>query len=308
MRYFVTGATGWIGSATTAELVGAGHEVRGLVRTDEAARRLESLGGIPWRGDLADPEGLARAADESDGVVHLAFAHDVAWHGDFVSAATTDRRAVEAMGTALAGSGRPLILASGVAGLDHGRPATESDGLVPSAVTRALPVGRRAATALYVLSLRGVDVRSCVLRFPPTVHGAGDHGFVAWIAGAAHRAGSSAYVGDGTNAWSAVHVVDAARLVRRALEDAPAGSVLHAVAEEGVPFREIAAAIGRSLGVPTQSISPEEALSRFDHLGPFVAMDARASAAVTSELLGWAPRESTLIEDVDAGHYRPESL
>jgi nucleoside-diphosphate-sugar epimerase len=236
-------------------------------------------------------------------VIHLAFQHEVAWSGNFAAAAAADRRAVEAMGAALADSGRPLVLASGMLGLKPGRVATEDDGLVPSAEVRASPAGRRAATALFTLSLAGTGVRSSVLRFPPTVHGDGDHGFVATLVGIARQRGVAGYVGDGTNRWPAVHRSDAARLARLAVEAAPAGSVLHAVADEGVPFREIAQAMGRHLGLPTASVSLAEAGEHFAHLGLFVALDSPATAAITRELLGWEPTGPSLLEDLEQDHY-----
>ena len=233
MRIFVTGASGWIGSAVVAELLGAGHEVVGLARSDASAQRLEAAGAIVQRGDLDDPQGLAKAAADSDGVIHLAFQHELAFGGDFAAAAAADRRAVEAMGNALADSDRPFVLASGMIGLTAGRVATENDGLVASPEIRANPAGRRAATALLALSLRGVGVRSSVLRFAPTVHGDGDKGFVATLVGIARQRGVAGYVGDGANRWPAVHRSDAARLARLAVEAAPAGSVLHAAARRG---------------------------------------------------------------------------
>jgi len=236
MRIFVTGASGWIGSAVVPELLGAGHEVVGLARSDASAQRLEAAGATVQRGDLDDPEGLAKAAADSDGVIHLAFQHELAFGGNFAAAGAADRRAVEAMGAALADSDRPFVLASGMIGLANGRVATEDDGLVASPEVRANPAGRRAATALLTLSLRGIGVRSSVLRFAPTVHGDGDNGFVATLVGIARQQGVAGYVGDGTNRWPAVHRSDAARLARLAVESAPAGSVLHAVADEGVPF------------------------------------------------------------------------
>jgi nucleoside-diphosphate-sugar epimerase len=217
------------------------------------------------RGDVDHPDGLAKAAADSDGVIHLAFQHEVAFRGNFAAAAAADRRAVEAMGAALADSDRPFVLASGTLGLTAGRVATEDDGLVPSAEMQANPAARRAATALLALSLRGVGVRSSVLRFPPTVHGDGDHGFVATLVDIARQRGVAGYVGDGTNRWPAVHRSDAARLARLAVEAAPAGSVLHAVADEGVPFREIAGVMGRHLGVPTASVAPADAVEHFTH-------------------------------------------
>jgi nucleoside-diphosphate-sugar epimerase len=303
MRIFVTGASGWIGSAVVPELLGAGHDVVGLARSEASAQRLEAAGAIVQRGDVDDPDGLAKAAAGSDGVIHLAFQHEVAFGGNFAAAAAADRRAVEAMGAALAGSDRPFVLASGVLGLTAGRVATENDGLVPSAAVRANPAGRRSATALLTLSLRGIGVRSSVLRFPPTVHGDGDHGFVATLVGIARQRGVAGYVGDGTNRWPAVHRSDAARLARLAVEAAPAGSVLHAVADEGVPFFEIAQAIGRHLGLPAVSVPPADAVEHFAHLGHFVALDSPASAAVTRELLAWDPTGPGLLEDLEQDHY-----
>jgi nucleoside-diphosphate-sugar epimerase len=303
MRIFITGASGWIGSAVVPELLGAGHEVVGLARSEASAQRLEAAGAIVQRGDVDDPDGLAKAAAGSDGVIHLAFQHEVAFGGNFAAAATADRRAVEVMGAALAGSDRPFVLASGILGLTAGRVATEDDGLVPSAAVRATPAGRRSATALLTLSLRGIGVRSSVLRFPPTVHGDGDRGFVATLVGIARQRGVAGYVGDGTNRWPAVHRSDAARLARLAVEAAPAGSVLHAVGDQGVPFREIAQAMGRHLGLPTASVAPADAAEHFAHLGHFVALDSPATAAVTRGLLGWEPTGPTLLEDLEQDHY-----
>ncbi len=303
MKVFVTGASGWIGSAVVPELLGAGHEVVGLARSEVSAQRLEAAGAVVQRGDVDDPDGLAKAAADSDGVIHLAFQHEVAFGGDFAAAAAADRRAVEAMGAALADSERPFVLASGMLGLRAGRVATEDDGLVPSTEVRANPAGRRAATALLTLSLAGTGVRSSVLRFPPTVHGDGDHGFVATLVGIARQRGVTGYVGDGTNRWPAVHRSDAARLSRLAVEAAPAGSVLHAVGDEGVPFREIAGAMGRHLGIPTASVAPADAVEHFAHLGRFVALDSPATATITKELLAWEPTGPGLLEDLEQDHY-----
>jgi nucleoside-diphosphate-sugar epimerase len=303
MRIFVTGASGWIGSAVVPELLSADHEVVGLARSEASAQRLEAVGAIVQRGDIEDLDGLAKAAADSDGVIHLAFQHEVAFGGNFAAAATADRRAVEAMGAALADSDRPFVLASGLLGMTAGRVCSEDDGLVPSAEVRASPAGRRSATALLTLSLRGIDVRSSVLRLPPTVHGDGDHGFVATLIGIARQRGLAGYVGDGTNRWPAVHRSDAARLARLAVEAAPAGSVLHAVADEGVPFFEIAQAIGRHLGLPAVSVPPADAVEHFAHLGHFVALDSPASAAVTRELLAWDPTGPGLLEDLEQDHY-----
>ena len=303
MRIFVTGASGWIGSAVVPELLNAGHDVVGLARSEASAQRLEAAGAKVQRGDVDDPDGLAKAADGSDGVVHLAFQHEVAFGGNFAAAAAADRRAVEAMGAALAGSDRPLVLASGILGLTAGRMAKEDDGLVPSAEVRASPAGLRAATALLTLSLRGIGVRSSVLRFPPTVHGDGDHGFVATLVGIARQRGVAGYVGDGSNRWPAVHRSDAARLVRLAVEAAPAGSVLHAVGDEGVPFREIAESMGRHLGIPTAAVTPVDAVEHFAFLGHFVGLDSPATATVTRELLAWEPTGPSLLEDLAQDHY-----
>ncbi|HXW78794.1 MAG TPA: SDR family oxidoreductase, partial [Acidimicrobiales bacterium] len=273
MRIFVTGASGWIGSAVVPELLGVGHEVVGLARSEASAKRLEAAGAIVQQGDLNDPDSLAKAAADSDGVIHLAFQHELAFGGNFPAAAAADRRAVEAMGAALADSDRPFVIASGMAGMVAGRIATEGDGLVPSAQARANPAGLRAATALLTLSFRGIGVRSSVLRFPPTVHGDGDNGFMATLVGIARQRGAAGYVGDGSNRWPAVHRSDAARLARLAIEAAPAGSVLHAVGDEGVPFREIAERISRHLGVPTASIGPSDAFEHFAPIGPFAGVD-----------------------------------
>ncbi|MCU1489803.1 MAG: NAD-dependent epimerase/dehydratase [Acidimicrobiaceae bacterium] len=303
MRIFVTGASGWIGSAVVPELIEAGHEVVGLARSDASARRVEATGATVLRGDVDDPDGLAKGAADSEGVIHLAFQHEVAFGGDFAAAAAADRRAVEAMGAALADSGRPLVLASGTLGLSPGRMATEEDGLVPNAEVRAIPAGLRMATALLALSLRATGVRSSVLRLPPTVHGDGDHGFMATLVGIARQRGVAGYVGDGTNRWPAVHRSDAARLARLAVEAAPAGSVLHAVGDEGVPFREIAQAMGRHLGFPTASVAPADAVEHFAFLGHLVALDSPATAAITRELLAWEPTGPSLLEDLEQDHY-----
>lgn len=306
MKIFVTGASGWIGSAVVAELLGAGHQVVGLARSDASAEKLQEAGATVHRGDLDDPAGLAEAAANSDGVIHLAFQHQTAFGGDFAAAGAADRRAVEAMGAALAGSDRPFVLASGMIGLALGRLSTEHDGLVASPEVRSNPAGVRSATALLALSLRGMGVRSSVLRYPPTVHGDGDHGFMASFVGIARQSGVAGYVGDGTNRWPAAHVSDAARLTRLAVEAAPAGSVLHAAGEEGVPFVEIAEAMGRGLGLPTHSVDPANAFEHFGFLGLFAGLDSPASATITRELLGWEPTGPSLLEDLEKDYYYRE--
>ena len=303
MKVFVTGASGWIGSATVHELLGAGHQVVGLARSNDAAKRLEKAGATVVRGDVTDAASMAKAAATSEGVIHLAFQHELAFSGNFAAAAATDRKAVEAMATALEGTGRPFVLASGLFGLTPGRPTTENDGMVPTPQSLTSPTTQRRATALFVQSLFGVGVRPVVVRFSPTVHGEGDHGFMATLVKTSREKGVSAYVGEGTNRWPAVHLADAARLVCLGLEKGSPGSVLHAVGEEGIPFRDIAAAIGKNLGVPTVSIHPKEAMNHFAFLGPLVGLDGPASSAITRETLGWKPIGTGLIADLDQGHY-----
>ena len=305
MRVFVTGASGWIGSAVVTELLNAGHQVVGLARSDASAAALTAAGAEVDRGSLDDLAGLADAAAASDGVVHLAFKHDVAFSGGFQAAADADRRAVETFGEALAGSDRPLVIASGTLGLAPGRIATEQDGHVLSPEFAALGGGpeTRRATAELVLSLASRGVRSSVLRLPPTNHGDGDNGFMATLVRVARDKGVSGYVGDGTNRWPAVHRLDSGHLFRLAVESAPAGSTLHAIADEGVQFRDIAGVIGSHLDLPVVSIAPEAALEHFAPLGGFVGIDSPASSTLTRELMGWEPTHPGLIDDLDQGHY-----
>jgi nucleoside-diphosphate-sugar epimerase len=298
MRVFVTGASGWIGSAVVPELIGAGHQVTGLARSDASAAALTAAGAQVHRGTLDDLDSLRSAAAASDGVIHLAFKHDLAFTGDSQGAADADRRAVETFGDALAGSGRPFVIASGTLGLTPGRVATE-----PAVAAMGAGPQTRLATAELVLSLASRGVRSSVMRLPPTNHGDGDNGFMATIVGIARDKGVSGYIGDGSNRWPAVHRLDSAHLFRLALENAPAGSTLHAVADEGVPIRDIAEVIGRHLNVPVVSISPEDAGAHFTWLAGFLAADSPASSTLTRELLGWHPTQPGLIDDLDKGHY-----
>jgi nucleoside-diphosphate-sugar epimerase len=298
MRVFVTGASGWIGSAVVPELLGAGHQVTGLARSDASAAALTAAGAQVQHGTLDDHDILRNAAAASDGVIHLAFKHDIAFAGDFQGAAEADRRAIETFGEALAGSGKPFVIASGTLGLAPGRVATERDGTDPAQAPNP-----RMANAHLTLSLADRGVRSSVLRLPPTTHGDGDNGFMAIIVATARAKGVSAYIGDGANRWPATHRFDAANLFRLGVEQAPAGSVLHAIAEEGIPIRAIAEVIGRHLDLPVVSISPDEAAGHFGFLGGFLTMDSPASSALTRELLGWQPVHPGLIEDLDKGHY-----
>ena len=304
MRVFVTGASGWIGSAVVPELRGAGHEVVGLTRSDASAAALAAVGAEVRRGSLDDLETLRDEAAASDGVIHLAFKHDLAFTGDFQGAADADRRAVEVFGDALAGSDRPLVIASGTLLAAPGRLPTELDGHDPRTAA-AFPEGphTRWETAELTLALAERGVRSSVVRLPPTVHGDGDHGFMATIVGIARDRGVSGYIGDGANRWPAVHRFDAARLFHRAVEDAPAGSTLHAVADEGVPVRAIAEVIGRHLDLPVTSIPQDEAAAHFAWLADFLGVDAPASSALTRELLDWQPTQPGLIDDLEQGHY-----
>jgi nucleoside-diphosphate-sugar epimerase len=296
MRIFVTGASGWIGSAVIPDLLAQGHEVVGLARSDAAAEKVAASGAEVLRGDIQDIDVLRAGAEQADGVVHLAFRHDVAWTGHFEDAAASDRAAIEVFGEVLAGSDRPLAVAAGVAGVRPGGIATERD----------LPndeVSPRAASERGLLALAERGVRSMSVRFAPTVHGAGDHGFIAHIIDADCSHGAAGYVGEGENRWAAVHRSDAARLVRLGIEHAPGGSVLHAVGEEGIAMRDVADAISRRFELPAAAISVEEAGARFGFLGQFVGLDMAASSAITRQLLGWEPTGPTLIEDIEAGAY-----
>ncbi len=297
MKIFVTGATGFIGSAIVQDLIRAGHQLLGLARSDAGAKSLVAAGAAVYRGSLEDLESLRAGAAASDGVIHTAFIHDFA---NYAPAAEKDRRAIETLGAALAGSGRPFVVTSGTLLLQRQGPlATEED-----AADANFP--RKSEQA--VLSVASQRVRVSSLRLPPSVHGRGDHGFVPALINLAREKGISAYVGDGLNRWPAVHRLDAAPLYRLALEKGSAGASYHGVADEGVPFREIAEVIGRRLNVPVVSKSPEEAANHFGWLAHFVGIDCPASSAQTQQQLGWAPKQPGLIADLDQTHYFETAL
>lgn len=295
MRVFVTGASGWIGSATVDELLSAGHEVVGLARSDSSAASIAAKGATVLRGDLDDLDSLRRGASEADAVIHLANKHDF---DNIPESTRAERVAVETLTETLAGTDRPFVVASGIAGLTQGRLATEAD---PS-----LAVGLdspRGGTENLALEYADKGVRSIIARFAPTVHGIGDHGFISVIAAVARRHGVSAYIGDGANSWAAVHQSDTARLIRLGMENAAAGTIMHAVAEEGVSTKDIAEALGANLDLPVTSIAPDQAMAHFGWMGMFFGMDLPASSSRTRQLLSWTPTGPTLMEDIKAGGY-----
>jgi nucleoside-diphosphate-sugar epimerase len=297
MRVFVTGATGFIGSAVVRELLDAGHQVTGLARSEKAAAALAAAGAGVLRGSLEDTDGLREAAANADGVIHAGYIHDFSPTANPAAAAAVDGAAIAAFGEALTGSGKALVVAGALPPPGPGQVCTEE--LRAPEHPHYPRVSERAA-----VPLAGRGVRVSVVRLPPTVHGEGDPHFVPAFIGIARSKGLSAYVGDGANVWPAVHRRDAATLFRLALEEAPPGTLLNAVGDEGVPFRDIAEAIGRHLDVPVKSLTAQEAADHFGGLFAAVAaFDVPASSARTRERFGWRPVEPGLIADLDQGHY-----
>jgi nucleoside-diphosphate-sugar epimerase len=296
MRVFVTGASGHIASALIPELVSAGHAVTGLARSDRSAAAVQALGADVRRGDLDDLDGLSTAVREADGVIHLAFKHDEMRSGDLAGATAADLRVIETMGAALKGSAKPFVgtgatLALIMAGLQG--QATEHD---------ALPGGPRIDAENTVIALAEQGVRSSVVRLPPTVHSLGRYGFISGLIAIARETGVAGYPGDGNNRWPATDTRDVGRLYRLALESAPAGSRLHAVAEEGIALRDTAAAIGRRLGVPVAPVAAGNAERHFGYLSAFVGLDNPTSSRITRDMLGWTPARPGLISDLDEEH------
>ncbi|MBO0930023.1 SDR family oxidoreductase [Fibrella aquatilis] len=291
MNVFLTGATGFIGSAIVQELLGAGHQVLGLARSDKSAQALIAAGADVHMGSLDDLDSLKRGAAASDGVIHTAYNHDFS---QYVAAGQTDKEAIAALGSALAGSDRPLIVTAGLAGLvASGGIGTENDNPAPSP--------RQSEDAAMALAAQGVRVS--VVRLSPSVHDDGDYGFVPFLIGMARQKGVSAYIGDGQNRWPAVHRLDAAHLFRLALEKGARGAKYHGVGDQGIYFRDLAEVIGRQLNVPVVSKTPDEAPAHFDWMARFAAFDMAASSTLTQQRLGWTPTHKGLLADLEEGTY-----
>jgi nucleoside-diphosphate-sugar epimerase len=299
MKVFVTGATGFIGSAIVRELLAVGHQVLGLARSDAAAASLAAVGVEVQRGSLADLESLQSGAAASDGVIHAAFNTNLNHEFlDFAQSVAMERQAIETLGATLAGSGRPFVVTSGTAALLPGGIRTEEDGIDTTS-----SVAARLALEDVVREMASRGVRTSIVRLPPSVHDEGDHGFVPALIATARAKGVSAYPCDGLNRWASVHRRDAARVYRLALESGEAGSRFHAVADEGVPVREIAEVIGRHLNIPVVSLPIEQAVEHFGWIGNFFAKDCAASSTLTQQRLGWHPVHLSLLEDIDQSHY-----
>ena len=303
MRVFVTGATGFIGSALVKDLIAAGHKVIGVSRSHEKAPALAAAGAEVYRGSIDDPDSLKEGAARSDGVVHLAFNHEQMRSGDFPGAVATELRVVDALGGALAQTGKPLVAASGtlvLAGRRLGRPGTEED---------AAPPGSRADAEIAVLGLAKHAVRASAVRIPPITHSKLDrHGFARVLIAIARETGIAGYPADGTNRWPAGHTLDVGRLFRLALEKAPAGTRWHAAGDEGIPIREIAASIGRHLGIPTASIPDDQLQAHFRFLAPLITLDNPVTTATTRRVLDWEPTHPGLLDDFDNGDYFTEPV
>jgi nucleoside-diphosphate-sugar epimerase len=295
MRVFLTGATGFVGSAIVQELINAGHQVVGLARSEASAAALAAAGAEVHHGALNDVNSLKRGAAASDGVIHTAYIHDFS---NIAASGVTDRLAVEALASALADSGRPLVITSGIAALTPGRLRTELDAPNPQSAGK-----HRIPSEEVAIAMASSGVRTSVVRLPPSVHDHGDHGFVPALIGIARQKGVSAYIGDGANRWPAVHRQDAARVFRLALEKGTAGSVFHAIGDEGIATRDIAEVIGRQLNLPVVAKSPAEVAEHFSWLGHFFGTDCPASGALTQEWLEWRPEHPGLIQDLEQGSY-----
>jgi nucleoside-diphosphate-sugar epimerase len=292
MKVFITGASGFVGTAVTKELVDAGHSVVGLARSEESAHKLTAMGVDVLRGTIEDVELLSKTAQEVDAVIHLAYIHDFS---NYQASALTDKKAIDSIGEALVGSNKPFIVTAGTAGIAVGRVATEHDLVDPNSP-------RFSESAALAYADRGVRVS--VLRLPPSVHGISDmHGFIPTLIGIARAKGSSGYPVDGVNRWAAVHVSDAAALYRLALESAPAGSRLQAVGDEGITTKNIAELIGKHLDLPVQSIPQDQINMHFGWIGMFFALDIPATSVITQELLDWHPTHPGLVEDLESGFY-----